>query len=151
MSFFGDLIGGKAAKRASEFNAKIDENNKKIKDMEAEQIMSIHNDFNVPKFDKTSDQILGRTKVYYLKSGATLEGTPVEAIYETALELETDKDIMQFNAENARDTKINEGIMLQASADLERWRGKVAKKTSYFQAGTSLLSTVTSLKTAGFF
>ena len=150
MSFFGDLFSGRAAQQAANYNAKLAENNKKIKDMEAKQIMSVHNDFNLPKFDKTVEEIQGTTRVSYLTSGATLEGTPVEAIYETALELETDKDIMQFNAENARDTKINEGIMLQASADLERWRGKVAKKTSYFQAGTSLLSTVTSLKTAGF-
>ena len=48
---------------------------------------------------------------------------------------------MQYNAENARDTKINEGIMLQAEADLSRWSGRVAKKASYFAAGQSLLTT----------
>ena len=81
---------------------------------------------------------------------ADVDGTPITALYANALELETDRDIMQFNAENARDTKINEGIMLQAEADLQRFRGKVAKKASYFAAGQSLLSTGTSLKTAGF-
>jgi hypothetical protein len=150
MSFFGDLMGGKAAQKAAEYNAKISENNKKIKDMEAKQIMSVHNEFNLPKFDKTVEEIQGQTKVSYLKSGAALEGTPIEALYANALELETDRDIMQFNAENARDTKINEGIMLQAEANLERWRGKVAKKASYYAAGQSLLSTATSMKTAGF-
>ena len=151
MSFFGDIFAGKAEQKATEYNAKIIESNKKIKEEEAKQIMSVHNNFNLPKFDKTVEQIQGETRVAYLSSGAALEGTVLDTLYAQALELETDKDIMQFNAENARDTKINEGIMLQASADLERWRGKVAKKTSYFQAGTSLLSTVTSLKTAGFF
>jgi len=48
---------------------------------------------------------------------------------------------MQFNAENARDTAENEAIMMQAEADLQRYRGKVAKKASYFAAGQSLLST----------
>ena len=150
MSFFGDLFAGKAAQKAAEYNAKIAENNKKIKDMEAKQIMSVHNDFNLPKFDRTVQEIQGTTRVSYLTSGAALEGTPVEALYANALELETDRDIMQFNAENARDTKINEGIMLQAEADLQRFRGKVARKASYFAAGQSLLSTATSLKTAGF-
>ena len=141
MSFFGDLFAGKAAQQAANYNAKIAENNKKIKDMEAKQIMSVHNDYNLPKFDKTVEEIQGTTRVSYLKSGVTLSGTANEALYANALELETDRDIMQYNAENARDTKINEGIMLQAEADLSRWRGKVAKKASYYAAGQSLLST----------
>ena len=141
MSFFGDIFAGKAEAKATEYNAKIIENNKKIKEQEAKQIMSVHNDFNLPKFDKTVDEIQGTTRVSYLKSGVTLSGTPLESLYSNALELETDRDIMQYNAENARDTKINEGIMLQAEADLSRWRGKVAKKASYYAAGQSLLST----------
>ena len=141
MSFFGDLMGGKAAQQAAEYNAKIIERNALIKKQEAEQIMSVHNNYNLPKFDKTVVEIQARTKVSYLKSGVTLSGTPLESLYSNALELETDRDIMQYNAENARDTKINEGIMLQAEADLSRWRGKVAKKASYYAAGQSLLST----------
>ena len=141
MSFFGDLMGGKAAQQAAEYNAKIIERNALIKKQEAEQIMSVHNKYNLPKFDKTVEEIQARTKVSYLKSGVTLSGTPLESLYSNALELETDRDIMQYNAENARDTKINEGIMLQAEADLSRWRGKVAKKASYYAAGQSLLST----------
>jgi len=31
--------------------------------------------------------------------------------------------------------------MMQADADLQRWRGKVARKASYYAAGQSLLST----------
>ena len=146
MSFFGDLFAGKAAQQAANYNAKIAENNKKIKDMEAKQIMSVHNDYNLPKFDKTVEEIQGTTRVSYLKSGVTLSGTANEALYANALELETDRDIMQYNAENARDTKINEGIMLQAEADLSRWRGKVAKKASYYAAGSSLLSDVSIIK-----
>ena len=145
MSFFGDLFAGKAAQQAANYNAKIAENNKKIKDMEAKQIMSVHNDYNLPKFDKTVEEIQGTTRVSYLKSGVTLSGTANEALYANALELETDRDIMQYNAENARDTKINEGIMLQAEANLERWRGKVAKKASYYAAGQSLLNTASTV------
>ena len=150
MSFFGDIYGGKAAMAAANYNAKIMERNAQMKEQEAKQIMSVHNDYSLPRFDKTVEEIQGTTKVSYLTSGAALEGTPITALYANALELETDRDIMQFNAENARDTKINEGIMLQAEADLQRFRGKVAKKASYFAAGQSLLSTGTSLKTAGF-
>jgi len=149
MSFFGDLFAGKAAQEAANYNAKIIETNKKAKLAEANRIMSVHNDYNLPKFDKTVEEIQGTTKVSYLKSGVVLEGTPIEALYQNALELETDRDIMQYNAENARDTAINESIMMQAEADLSRWRGKVAKKASYYAAGQSLLSNASMAKTAG--
>ena len=84
-----------------------------------------------------------KQEYFYAGGGADLSGTVLDALYEQQLELETDRDIMTFNAENARDTKENEAIQLRADADLARWRGKVAKKASYYAAGASLLSTVT--------
>jgi hypothetical protein len=141
MSFFGDLLGGQAANQAAQWNAKVMERNALIKQQEAEQIMSVHNNYSVPRFDRTVEEIMSQTEVSYLSKGVVLEGTPVEVLYLQRLELETDKDIMQYNAENARDQKYNESIMMQAEADMERWRGKVAKKRSYFEAGQSLLTT----------
>ena len=141
MSFFGDIFAGKSQQAAANYNAKIQERNAKIKDQEAKQIMSIHNEYSVPKFDKTVEQIQGKTRVAYMAGGADMSGTVLDALYEQELELQTDKDIMQFNAENARDTAENEAIQMRADADLSRWRGKVAKKASYYAAGQSLLST----------
>ena len=141
MSFFGDIFAGKAEQRAAEYNAKIIENNKKTKEQEAKQIISVHNEYNLPRFDKTVEQIQGATTTSYASSGVELSGTVAEALYAQELELQTDRDIMQFNAENARDTAENEAIMMQAEADLQRYRGKVARKASYFAAGQSLLNT----------
>ena len=149
MSFFGDIFGGKAAMAAANYNAKIMERNAKIKEQEAEQIMSVHNNYNLPKFDRTVAQIQGQTTVAYISSGVTYSGTVVDALYFQELELQTDKDIMQYNAENARDQKENEAIQLRADADLSRWRGKVAKKASYYAAGQSLLTTGTMIYGAG--
>ena len=149
MSFFGDLFAGKAAQEAANYNAKIIETNKKAKLDDANRIMSVHNDYNLPKFDDTVDDITGILKVSYLKSGVVLEGTPIESLYETALELETDRDIMQYNAENARDTAINESIMMQAEADLSRSRGKVARKSPYYAARPSLLSDAATIQGMG--
>jgi len=141
MSFFGDIFAGKAEQKAANYNAKIIENNKKIKEQEAKQIMSVHNEYNLPRFDATIEQIQGATTTSFASSGVELSGTVVEALYAQELQLQTDRDIMQFNAENARDTAENEAIMMQAEADLQRYRGKVAKKASYFAAGQSLLNT----------
>ena len=145
MSFFGDIFGGKAAMQAANYNAKIMERNAKIKKQEAEQIMSVYNNYDPPKFDKTVEQIQGQTTVAYLSSGAAYSGTVIEALYNNELELQRDKDIMLYNAENARDKKENEAIQMRADADLARWRGKVAKKASYYAAGQSLLSMGTTI------
>ena len=141
MSFFGDIFAGNAAMAAANYNASIIERNLLIKKQEGEQIMSVHNNYNLPKFDRTIEQIQSTTQVHYLKGGVTLQGTPDEVLYEQELELQTDRDVMTYNAENARDQKNNEAIMMQAEADMQRWRGKVAKKRSYFEAGQSLLET----------
>ena len=145
MSFFGDIFGGKAAMQAANYNAKIMERNAKIKKQEAEQIMSVYNNYDAPKFDRTVEQIQGQTTVAYLSSGAAYSGTVIEALYNNELELQRDKDIMLYNAENARDKKENEAIQMRADADLARWRGKVAKKASYYAAGQSLLSMGTTI------
>lgn len=141
MSFFGDIYAGKAAAKAAEFNARVEERNAEIKRLEAQRIMTAHNAYTLPKFDKTVNEIQGATRVAYLASGAEISGTVVEALYENELELQTDRDILDYNAQNAADQAENQAIMMRANADLERFRGKVAKKSSYYSAGQSLLNT----------
>ena len=151
MSFFGDIFAGRAEQKAAEYNAKLIENNKKIKEQEAKQIMSVHNEYSLPKFDRTMEEIQGATKTSYLVRGAALSGTPLEMIYEQEIQLQTDRDIMDYNAENARDQANNAAIQARADADMQRWRGKVAKKASYYAAGASLLDTAMAGKTAGLY
>ena len=139
MSFFGDIFAGKSQQAAANYNAKILERNAKIDEQRAEQIMSVHNEYSLPKFDKTVEQIQGKTTVAYLSSGATMSGTVLEALYDQELELQRDRDNLTYNAENARDQAYNDAIQKRADADLARWRGKVAKKASYYAAGQSLL------------
>ena len=139
MSFFGDIFAGKSQYEASKFNARIIERNAKIKDQEANQIMSVHNEYSLPKFDKTIEEIQGKTTTAYLTSGVELSGSVLDALYSQQLELDRDRDIMIYNAENAVDRAENEAIQMRAEADLARWRGKVAKKASYYAAGQSLL------------
>ena len=139
MSFFGDIFAGKSQQAAANYNAKILERNAKIDEQRAEQLMSVHNDYSLPKFDKTVEEIQGKTTVAYLSSGAAMSGTVLDALYDQELELQRDRDNLQYNAENARDQAYNDAIQKRADADLARWRGKVAKKASYYAAGASLL------------
>ena len=101
--------------------------------------MSVHNEYSLPKFDRTIEEIQGKTTTAYLSSGVELSGSVLDALYSQQLELDRDRDIMIYNAENAVDRAENEAIQMRADADLARWRGKVAKKASYYAAGQSLL------------
>ena len=65
----------KLHKQQQNYNAKIIETNKKAKLAEANRIMSVHNDFNLPKFDKTVEEIQGATTTSYATSGVELSGT----------------------------------------------------------------------------
>ena len=53
-------------------------------------------------------------------------------MYENQLNFERDRDMLKYNAEVTRDQKYNDAINTRAEANMERFRGKVAKKASYY-------------------
>ena len=143
MSFFGDLMAGKAAQNAANFNAKLTENNAKIKEQEAKAAYGVYTKFDLPRFNDTADQLTGSIRTNYATSGVEMSGTVFDVLFENELRLETDRDMMKYNAEVSKQQKENDAINLRAEADIERYRGKVARKVSYFRAGQSLLTSAT--------
>nr|BAR32741.1 putative internal protein A [uncultured Mediterranean phage uvMED] len=141
MSFFGDIYGGKAAQAGRNYNAALLDRDAKIKEMEADQAYKVYTTYDLPKFNHQADQIDGTMKTYYATSGAELSGSPIEVLFENSLNMERDRDMLKYNAETARDQKYNDAINARAEASMERFRGKVAKRASYYAAGQSLLST----------
>ena len=141
MSFFGDLMAGKAAQNAANFNAKLTEDNAKIKEQEAKQGYAVYTKFDLPRFNDNADKLTGAIRTNYATSGVESSGTVLDVLFENELRLETDRDMMQYNAEVAKQQKENDAINLRAEADIEKYRGKVARKVSYFKAGQSLLNT----------
>ena len=141
MSFFGDLMGGKAAQKAANYNAALLDRDAKIKEQEAKAGYAVYTKFDLPRFNDNADKLRGQINTTYATSGVELSGTPLEVLFENELNLEIDRDMMQYNAEVARDQKYNDAINLRAEANIERYRGAVAKKVSYYQAGQSLLNT----------
>ena len=143
MSFFGDLMAGKAAQNAANFNAKLTEDNAKIKEQEAKAAYGVYTKFDLPRFNDTADQLTGSIRTNYATSGVEMSGTVFDVLFENELRLETDRDMMKYNAEVSKQQKENDAINLRAEADIERYRGKVARKVSYFRAGQSLLTSAT--------
>ncbi len=117
MSFFGDIFAGKSAQAASNFNADIINRNAKIDEQRAEQLMSVHNEYSLPKFDKTVEMVQGKTTVAYLSGGADMSGTVLEALYDQQLEFDRDRDIMNYNAERYLALK-----MFEREQKRDKWR-----------------------------
>ena len=141
MSFFGALIGGKAAQQAANYNAALMERDAQIKEQEAKQGYAVYTKFYLPRFNANAEKLRGQIVTNYATSGVAYSGSVLETLMENELNLEIDRDMMKYNAEVARDQKYNEAINQRAEANIERYRGKVARKVSYYQAGQSLLST----------
>tara|TARA_R100000353_G_scaffold146503_1_gene105196 strand:- start:322 stop:762 length:441 start_codon:yes stop_codon:yes gene_type:complete len=140
MSFFGDILGGRAAQAGANYNAALLERDAKIKDQEAKQGYQVYTTYDLPKFNYIAEQSEGAIRTSYAASGVELSGSFDDVMYENQLNFERDRDMMKYNAEVARDQKYNDAINTRAEANMQRFKGKVAKKASYYAAGQSLLN-----------
>ena len=140
MSFFGDLIAGQGAAKASNYNASLLERDAKVQEQNAEQGYKVFQQYDLPRFDYYAEKQQGSIKVSQAGSGVEIgTGSAYQIALENQIMIDTDRDMMTYNAERAKDQQLNAAIMQRAEANVERFRGKVAKKASYFQAAGSLL------------
>ena len=149
MSFFGDIYAGKAAQAGANYNAALLNRDAKIKEQEADQAYKVYTGYDLPAFNKNAERLEGEIITSYATSGVTYSGSVLEVMMDNELNMERDRDMLKYNAEVARDQKYNDAINKRAEASMERWRGQVARKASYYAAGQSLLNIGTQTKTAG--
>jgi len=149
MSAFGDLLAGQAAQRAANYNANLMDRDAKVQEQYAENAYKVYENYDLPRFDYYAEKQTGALNVAL--AGAGIErgmGTAYELALENEIMIQTDRDMMKYNAQMARDQANNEAIMTRAAAQVERYRGRVAKTASYFQAASSLLTDYNNLQTA---
>ena len=146
MSFFGALIGGKAAQQAANYNAALKDRDAQIKEQEGKAGYAVYTKFDLPRFNDNADKLIGEIVTNYATSGVERSGTVLDVLFENEYQLETDRDMMEYNATIAKQQKENEAINLRAEGKIARYRGKVAKQVGYFNAGQSLLNTAMMFK-----
>jgi hypothetical protein len=140
MSFFGDLLAGDAAAKASNYNAGLLERDAKLKEQQAEQGYKVFQQYDLPRFDYYAEKQKGALQTSFAGAGVEFSGSAYSLALENQIMIDTDRDMMQYNAEIARDQGLNDAIMQRAEANIERYRGRVAKTASYFKAASSLLT-----------
>lgn len=142
MSFFGDLLAGQAAQKAANYNAQLMERDALVKEQNAKQGYQVFTTYDLPRFNYDTERQQSTLQNQLAGSGVEIgTGTAFDIVAENQFLIDTDRDMAQYNAEIARDRQLNEAIMTRASANVERFRGRVAKKASYFKAAGSLLTT----------
>ena len=146
MSFFGDLIAGQGAAKASNYNASLLERDAKVQEQNAQQAYRVFEQYDLPRFDYYAEKQQAALRTSSLGSGVEYSGSALAIALENQIMIDTDRDMMQYNAEIAREAGLNQAIMQRAEANVERFRGRVAKTASYFQAAGSLLGDYKTLK-----
>lgn len=140
MSAFGDLLAGQAAQRAANYNANLMDRDAKVQEQYAENTYKVFQNYDLPRFDYYAAKQKGALDVSIAGAGVEYSGSAYQLALENQIMIDTDRDMMTYNAEVAKDQSLNQAIMTRASAQVERYRGRVAKTASYFQAASSLLT-----------
>jgi hypothetical protein len=115
----------KAKKKQAEANARISEADAAAAENKAAYDETLHRE-RVRK-------ILSGQRAAIGKSGVTMEGTPLLALEETAKAGELDALAIRYGGDV-------EASRSRSQAAIERQAGKTAKRASYFQAGSTLLT-----------
>lgn len=149
MSFVGDLLGGQAARQAAERNAQLLERDAKLKEQEGDQAWKVYEQFDLPRFNDSAEAATGAARASTAARGVDVgSGSAYEIVLENEINMERDRTMMKFNAQNAKDRKYNEATNARAEAAIQRYKGQVAQTASYFNAASSMLGNYNSWQKA---
>lgn len=125
MSVFGALQGGDAAKKAADFNEKVNLQNAALARQEAQDQVRI--------LDRQQYLLAGAIRANQGASGGKQQGSVLDVLADAAAQGELEKQMTIYRGElKARG--------FENTAKLDEYGGEVAKTGSYLRAGSELLS-----------
>ena len=114
----GQHEAGKAAAAQAKSQAALDEYNAQLAEREAVEARDVAA-FEERRFRKGGERLKARQRAAFAKAGVTFEGSPLEVMEQTAIELETDALMIR------RSGQLGAG-RLTAEAGLQRFAGRSA-------------------------
>ncbi len=138
MSFVFDIAAAQQASAMGKFNQAVFNRNAQIKEQEANAIAQ-QTEFDIQRFDKSYQQLVGSTKVAAAVSGAERSGSVLNVLRYNAEQAETEKDVIEYNSNVAQSQKIEEANFARISGQIKRQEAKIAQLGYYSRAGESLL------------
>lgn len=127
---YTSIQSGKAQKRISDYNAALAE-----RQAEDERLAAAD---KAERQREQNEALLSRQRLLYNVSGVGMAGTPSDVLMDTASKLELDAQAIKYGGESR-------GFALETQANIQRMQGAVAKKTGWWNAGTTLLSAASSI------
>jgi len=136
----GQLAAGRAAKKAADYNASVNDRNAAAADIQTEQIERLNKIKTLQdreKFKKLND----RTQMAFRGQGwAATTGTPLKKLLQNALRFEQDIEIQNYNSrvkqQQSKEVATNERL----KAEIARMEGRAARTISRYQAAGTLLT-----------
>ena len=138
MSFVFDIAAAQQASALGKYNQSMMNRNAQVKEQEAEAIKQ-QTEFDIAKFDKSYQQLVGSTKVAAAVSGAERSGSVLNVLRYNAEQAETEKDVITYNSQVAQSQKMEEANFARIQGNIARQQGKIAQLGYYAKAGSSLL------------
>ena len=138
MSFVFDIAAAQQASAMGKFNQAVMNRNAKIKEQEAQAIAQ-QTEFDIQRFDKSYQQLVGSTKVAAAVSGAERSGSVLNVLRYNAEQAETEKDVITYNSQVAQSQKMEEANFARIRGNIARQQSRIAELGYYAKAGESLL------------
>ena len=126
-SAIGDLFGGYEQNQMAQYNAKVLQNQALVSEQKAE--------FDMTRQREAVQRLLSTQRARFAAAGVTFtSGSPLQVMEKTAEQGELDAQAIRY-------TGALQAAGYRSKAAMSKWEGKVAQVSSYFKAGSSLLST----------
>jgi len=138
MSFVFDIAAAQQASAMGKFNQRVAQRNAAILEYQKKQIAK-QTEFDIARFDKSYQQLVGSANVSAAKSGIERSGTFFNVERYNAEQSEIQKDVMEYNSQVAQAQKIEEANFARISGQIKRQEARIAQLGYYSRAGESLL------------
>jgi hypothetical protein len=134
------LAAGKAAQKAANFNASVNERNAQAREIQAENIART-TEFSIQRSREKFQRLNDRTQMAVRGNGwLATTGTPLKMLLQNAMNFEEDVAAQRLQSETKRLEQFEIATNQRLQGQLQRMQGKAAREISKTQAVGTLLS-----------
>ena len=136
----GQLAAGKAAQKAANYNASVNERNAQAREIQAENIART-TEFSIQRSREKFQRLNDRTQMAVRGNGwLASTGTPLKMLLQNAMNFEEDVAVQRYESEVKKQEQFEIATNQRLQGQLQKMQGKIAREVSKTQALGTLLS-----------
>ena len=142
LQFTSAMAAGKAAQKAANYNASINERNAKAAEIQAEHL-SRTTEWSLQRSRKKFQELNDKTQMAFRGNGwLATTGTPLKMLLANAMNFEEDVAAQRLQSETKRQEQFEIATNQRLQGELQRMQGRIMRQTAKTQAYGTLLSKV---------